>query len=58
MLDERTEGLDEATARAVMVGLRRMLPQTVLIIAAHRALETEGADLVLRLGQVAYSPPV
>ena len=49
LLDEPTEGLDDSTARAVMAGLRRMLPQVILIVAAHRPLETEGADAVLTL---------
>ena len=52
LLDEPTEGLDKAMARAVMAGLRRACPQTAILIAAHRAAETECADHILVLRQV------
>lgn len=44
LLDEPTEGLDAATARVVMTGLRRACPDAVFLIAGHRSAETEGAD--------------
>ncbi|RGP36396.1 amino acid ABC transporter ATP-binding/permease protein [Pseudotabrizicola alkalilacus] len=49
LLDEPTEGLDEATAFAVLQGVRRLLPEAVLLIAAHRQVETDFADRVLNL---------
>lgn len=44
LLDEPSEGLDAATARAVMTGLRRACPDAAFLIAGHRSAETEGAD--------------
>ena len=44
LLDEPTEGLDAATARVVMTGLRRACPDAAFLIAGHRSAETEGAD--------------
>ena len=49
LLDEPTEGLDDATARQVLAGLRRILPEAAILIAAHRHVETEFADRVVRL---------
>ncbi len=49
LLDEPTEGLDEATALAVLQGLRQFLPKAALVIAAHRPVETAFADRVLKL---------
>ncbi len=40
LLDEPTEGLDEATAQAVLAGVRRFLPDAAILIAAHRLVET------------------
>lgn len=49
LLDEPTEGLDEATATAVLHGVRRLLPDAAILIAAHRQVETTFADRVLVL---------
>lgn len=49
LLDEPTEGLDEATALAVLQGVRRLLPEVTILIAAHRQVETDFADRVLKL---------
>lgn len=49
LLDEPTEGLDEATALAVLQGVRRLLPEVAILIAAHRQVETNFADRVLKL---------
>lgn len=44
LLDEPTEGLDPATARAVIQGVRSYLPTAAIIAASHRAAEAESAD--------------
>lgn len=49
LLDEPTEGLDDATALAVLHGVRRMLPEAAILIAAHRQVETDFADRVQHL---------
>jgi ATP-binding cassette subfamily C protein CydC len=49
LLDEPTEGLDEATALAVLQGVRRLLPEVAILIAAHRQVEIDFADRVLKL---------
>ncbi|EEW24132.1 amino acid ABC transporter ATP-binding/permease protein [Rhodobacter ferrooxidans] len=49
LLDEPTEGLDDTTARAVLQGVRQLLPDAALLIAAHRQAETAFADRVLAL---------
>jgi ATP-binding cassette subfamily C protein CydC len=49
LLDEPTEGLDEATASAVLEGVRRELPDAAILIAAHRDIETHFADRVVAL---------
>lgn len=49
LLDEPTEGLDEATAEAVLKGVRGFLPQSAILIAAHRGVETRFADRVIGL---------
>jgi ATP-binding cassette subfamily C protein CydC len=49
LLDEPTEGLDEVTALAVLQGVRRLLPEVAILIAAHRQVETNFADRVLKL---------
>jgi ATP-binding cassette, subfamily C, bacterial CydC len=46
LLDEPTEGLDDSTARAVLIGLRDYLPQAAILLAAHRAVETDFADRI------------
>lgn len=49
LLDEPTEGLDDATAIAVLAGVRRLLPTAAILIAAHREVETAFADRVIAL---------
>ncbi|MDF1855910.1 thiol reductant ABC exporter subunit CydC [Pseudooceanicola sp.] len=49
LLDEPTEGLDEATARAVLAGMRRFLPDAAVVIAAHRLVEASFADRTVSL---------
>lgn len=49
LLDEPTEGLDHETARRVMTGLRAALPDTAILIAAHRAEDIAAADCVIAL---------
>lgn len=48
LLDEPTEGLDAATAAAVLDGLRRALPDAAVLIASHRAADVAG------LGQIVH----
>ncbi|MGV8985669.1 MAG: amino acid ABC transporter ATP-binding/permease protein [Cypionkella sp.] len=47
LLDEPTEGLDDETARRVLDGIRRYLPDAVIVTASHRRVETEWANKVL-----------
>ncbi len=49
LLDEPTEGLDQSTAKAVLAGVRRFLPDSAILIAAHRGVETRFADRVVTL---------
>ncbi len=49
LLDEPTEGLDEATAKRVLTGIRAYLPDAAIITASHRPAETDWADRVLHL---------
>lgn len=49
LLDEPTEGLDTATAQAVLHGIRHHLPHAAILTASHRPVETEWADFTLRL---------
>jgi len=51
MLDEPTEGLDDATALKVLNGLRACLPEAAILTASHRATETAWADRVVALDQ-------
>jgi len=41
--------LDEATAQAVLTGVRRFLPNAAIVIAAHRLVETRFADRTVSL---------
>ncbi|QIE41728.1 ATP-binding cassette domain-containing protein [Rhodobacteraceae bacterium SC52] len=43
LLDEPTEGLDDALARDVLAGLKKALPECAILMAAHRPAETEFA---------------
>jgi ATP-binding cassette subfamily C protein CydC len=49
LLDEPTEGLDATTAKAVLDGTRKFLPDAAILIAAHRNIETDFADRVVEL---------
>jgi ATP-binding cassette subfamily C protein CydC len=49
LLDEPTEGLDEATAAAVLQRIRTALPRAAILIAAHRPVETAFADRIIPL---------
>ncbi|HHC29406.1 MAG TPA: thiol reductant ABC exporter subunit CydC [Rhodobacterales bacterium] len=46
LLDEPTEGLDRPTAQAVLESLRAALPDTAMVIAAHRKVEIAAAGRV------------
>lgn len=50
LLDEPTEGLDQATARMVLAGVRKALPQAAILMASHQTVEWEWADRVVQLG--------
>ncbi|WP_226622267.1 amino acid ABC transporter ATP-binding/permease protein [Alloyangia pacifica] len=49
LLDEPTEGLDPETARQVLAGVRKFLPDAAIVTASHRAAELEAADQVIDL---------
>ncbi|WP_426033107.1 thiol reductant ABC exporter subunit CydC [Cypionkella sp. TWP1-2-1b2] len=49
LLDEPTEGLDTATARDVLHGIRRSLPHAAILTASHRPVELDWADIVRML---------
>ena len=49
LLDEPTEGLDRATAQAVLVGIRHYLPQAAILIASHRKAEQDVAGRIIRI---------
>nr|WP_274706892.1 ATP-binding cassette domain-containing protein [Allorhizobium sonneratiae] len=51
LLDEPTEGLDEATARAVLDGVRRLLPKAAILMASHRSVEQGFAERVITLSK-------
>lgn len=53
LLDEVTEGLDDDTARAVLAGLRRWVPDAAILLASHRSAELGFADR-----QVALDAPL
>ena len=50
-MDEPTEGLDEATALAVLTGIRSYLPTASILTASHRPAEIGWADRVIPLDQ-------
>jgi ATP-binding cassette, subfamily C, bacterial CydC len=49
LLDEPTEGLDDSTARRVLHGIRDILPDAAILIAAHRQAETDFSNRGLTL---------
>lgn len=49
LLDEPTEGLDPATAEAVVAGIRAYLPEAGIMIASHRAADRGIGDRVIHL---------
>lgn len=49
LLDEPTEGLDAQTAALALAGVRAALPDAAILIAAHRAVEVDVADRVIKL---------
>ena len=49
LLDEPTEGLDDATAKTVLSGVRLALPDAAILLAAHRGVEKDFADRIVRL---------
>lgn len=49
LLDEPTEGLDAATARRVMAGIRISLPGCAILMASHHGPSLDQADRILRL---------
>lgn len=51
LLDEPTEGLDTATARRTLAGLRDLLPESGIILVSHRA-----EDLAHPTGRIALGP--
>jgi len=51
LLDEPTEGLDEATALEVLKGIRTYLPIASILTASHRTVETTWADRIMGLDQ-------
>lgn len=53
LLDEPTEGLDDALAARVLTGIRSHLPEAAVLMASHRAVERDAADRCIALGGVA-----
>ena len=54
LLDEPTEGLDAPLASRVLAGIRRTLPHTAILMAAHRPEEVNFADRVVALSPTAW----
>ena len=55
LLDEATSALDTVNEAAILAGIRRALPDTTIIMVAHRLSTIKGADriFVIERGQVA-----
>ncbi len=51
LLDEPTEGLDADLALRVLVGIRSYLPSAAILMASHRAVETNWADRSISLNK-------
>ena len=49
LLDEPTEGLDAETAVKALHAIRRFLPESAILIAAHQAVEIEFANRTISL---------
>ncbi|TWD51187.1 ATP-binding cassette subfamily C protein CydC [Agrobacterium vitis] len=49
LLDEPTEGLDHATAQAVLAGIRQFLPDAAILMASHQSVEKAAADRTVLL---------
>ncbi|PRY86838.1 amino acid ABC transporter ATP-binding/permease protein [Donghicola tyrosinivorans] len=49
LMDEPTEGMDQATAKAVLEGVRKALPEAAIVIASHRQSDRRFADRVIPL---------
>ncbi|WP_406870302.1 ATP-binding cassette domain-containing protein [Thioclava sp. 'Guangxiensis'] len=49
LLDEPTEGLDDATALHVLREIRAILPQSAILSASHKHVEVEISDMVITL---------
>lgn len=49
VLDEPTEGLDDATAQAVLQGIQGFLPRAAIVMATHRRATSAGNDFLMRL---------
>ncbi|MDQ2094962.1 amino acid ABC transporter ATP-binding/permease protein [Rhodalgimonas zhirmunskyi] len=56
LLDEPTEGLDDALAVNVLNGLRRALPTSAILAASHRQAELDAADRLVDLEK--YIPDI
>ncbi len=50
LLDEPTEGLDDATADALLATIAARLKGASILIISHRERDLEIADRVLRIG--------
>ena len=50
LLDEATSALDAASELAVLLAIKRRLPQTILIVVSHRASVATIADQCLTIG--------
>lgn len=55
LLDEPTEGLDAPLATSVLTGLRKALPKSAILMAAHRSEEVLFADRIVPLGSTSAS---
>lgn len=52
LLDEPTEGLDDALARDVLQGIRAFLPDAAILMASHRAAERQFATREINIGNI------
>ncbi|WP_238368434.1 thiol reductant ABC exporter subunit CydC [Mesobacterium pallidum] len=54
LLDEPTEGLDDATARQVLTNIRAALPRAAVLMASHRAAERGTASRVVDMKYLGF----